>query len=149
VLHAPFRKERRTLGFVRGSVQEIRGISLVFREMWDTTTLDPRLAGVISTGIEGDGHRTDGRNNHHCARATTFHIRYGDCFTCPFNAPTGGINRHQADTIAVGTHTPIEGRRTQAKSLAQRLSLAQTAFLKHVAQSQSAYGDMERFEAEG
>jgi hypothetical protein len=27
-----------------GSVQEIRGISLVFREMWDTTTLDRRLS---------------------------------------------------------------------------------------------------------
>jgi hypothetical protein len=40
---APFRKERRTLGFVWGSAQEIRGISLVFREMWDTATLDPQL----------------------------------------------------------------------------------------------------------
>ena len=39
-LHAPFLKERRTRGFVHGSVQEIRGISLVFREMWDTTGLD-------------------------------------------------------------------------------------------------------------
>jgi hypothetical protein len=36
-LHAPFRKERRTRGLVQGSVQKIRGISLVFREMWDTT----------------------------------------------------------------------------------------------------------------
>jgi hypothetical protein len=27
-----------------GSVQEIRGISLVFREMWDTTNLDRRLS---------------------------------------------------------------------------------------------------------
>jgi hypothetical protein len=25
---------------VQGSVQEIRGISLVFREMWDTTAFD-------------------------------------------------------------------------------------------------------------
>ena len=37
--HAPFLNERRTRGLVRGSVQEIRGISLVFREMWDTTAL--------------------------------------------------------------------------------------------------------------
>jgi hypothetical protein len=36
-LHAPFLKERRTRRRVQGSVQEIRGISLVFREMWDTT----------------------------------------------------------------------------------------------------------------
>src|ERR1700733_2835514 len=36
-LNAPFLKERRTLGPVEHSVQEIRGISLVFREMWDTT----------------------------------------------------------------------------------------------------------------
>jgi hypothetical protein len=38
-LHAPFLKERRTSGLVQGCVQEIRGISLVFREMWDTRTL--------------------------------------------------------------------------------------------------------------
>jgi hypothetical protein len=38
--HAPFLKERRTRGPVPWSVQEIRGISLVFREMWDTTALD-------------------------------------------------------------------------------------------------------------
>jgi hypothetical protein len=36
-LHAHFLKERRTRGHVQGSVQEIRGILLVFREMWDTT----------------------------------------------------------------------------------------------------------------
>ncbi len=39
-LHAPFLNERRTRGLVRCSVQEIRGISLVFREMWDTTALN-------------------------------------------------------------------------------------------------------------
>src|SRR5580704_18709567 len=38
-LHAPFLKERRTSSPVQCSVQEIRGISLVFREMWDTTAL--------------------------------------------------------------------------------------------------------------
>jgi hypothetical protein len=38
-LHAPFLKERRTRGLVQGCVQEIRGISLVFREMWDSTAL--------------------------------------------------------------------------------------------------------------
>src|ERR1700733_13177523 len=41
-LHAPFLKERRTCCHVQGSAQEIRGISLVFREIWDTTALDPR-----------------------------------------------------------------------------------------------------------
>jgi hypothetical protein len=39
-LHARFLKERRTRGLVHGRVQEIRGISLVFREMWDTTSLN-------------------------------------------------------------------------------------------------------------
>jgi len=41
-LYAPFLKERRTRGLVRCSVHEIRGISLVFREMWDTTALNPQ-----------------------------------------------------------------------------------------------------------
>jgi hypothetical protein len=41
-LHAPFLKERRTRGLVQGCVQEIRGISLVFREIWDTAA---RLTG--------------------------------------------------------------------------------------------------------
>jgi hypothetical protein len=41
-LHAPFLKERRTRSPVQGCVQEIRGISLVFREMWDTTAFDLR-----------------------------------------------------------------------------------------------------------
>jgi hypothetical protein len=36
-------KERRTRSLVQGRVQEIRGISLVFREMWDTTIPDVRL----------------------------------------------------------------------------------------------------------
>jgi hypothetical protein len=40
-LYAPFLNERRTRGRVQGCVQEIRGISLVFREMWDTTALTP------------------------------------------------------------------------------------------------------------
>ena len=46
-LHAPFLKERRTRGLVHGSVQEIRGISLVFREMWDTTELDVKTLSVV------------------------------------------------------------------------------------------------------
>src|SRR5260370_8361610 len=37
--HAPFLKERRTRGSVWGRVQEIRGISLVFLEIWITTDL--------------------------------------------------------------------------------------------------------------
>jgi hypothetical protein len=40
-LYPPFLNERRTRGRVQGCVQEIRGISLVFREMWDTTALNP------------------------------------------------------------------------------------------------------------
>jgi hypothetical protein len=36
-------KERRTRSLVQARVQEIRGISLVFREMWDTTALDAQL----------------------------------------------------------------------------------------------------------
>jgi hypothetical protein len=36
-------KERRTRSLAQGRVQEIRGISLVFREMWDTTALDAQL----------------------------------------------------------------------------------------------------------
>jgi hypothetical protein len=55
-LHAPFLRERRTRGIVWRSVQEIRGISLVFCEMWDTTafdlhTLEPK--GIAKPG----GHR--------------------------------------------------------------------------------------------
>jgi hypothetical protein len=42
-LHAAFLNESRTHGFVWGCVQEIRGISLVFREMWDTTTMSEQL----------------------------------------------------------------------------------------------------------
>ena len=38
-LHAPLLKERRTRGLLQSCVQEIRGISLVFREMWDTAAL--------------------------------------------------------------------------------------------------------------
>ena len=41
-LYPPFLNERRTRGRVQGCVQEIRGISLVFREMWDTTAFDLR-----------------------------------------------------------------------------------------------------------
>jgi hypothetical protein len=45
-------KERRTRGLVRGSVQEIRGISLVFREMWDTTALPAPLFGHSAKAVE-------------------------------------------------------------------------------------------------
>jgi hypothetical protein len=41
--YAPFLNERRTRGPVQCSVQEIRGISLVFREIWDTTNLSLNL----------------------------------------------------------------------------------------------------------
>ena len=50
-LHAPFLKERRTRGPVQGSVQEIRGISLVFREMWDTTELDVKTLSVVIRSV--------------------------------------------------------------------------------------------------
>jgi hypothetical protein len=36
-------KERRTRSPVQSCVQEIRGISLVFGEMWDSTALTPKL----------------------------------------------------------------------------------------------------------
>ncbi len=35
-------KERRTRGPIQSCVQEIRGISLVFGEMWDSTALPPK-----------------------------------------------------------------------------------------------------------
>jgi hypothetical protein len=44
--HAPFLNERRTRCLVQCRVQEIRGISLVFREMWDTTALNVILSKV-------------------------------------------------------------------------------------------------------
>jgi hypothetical protein len=40
----PVLNERRTRGFLEIHGQEIRGISLVFREMWDTTALNPALS---------------------------------------------------------------------------------------------------------
>jgi hypothetical protein len=45
-------KERRTRGPVQSCVQEIRGISLVFREMWDTTglPLKPSRVPQLHTG---------------------------------------------------------------------------------------------------
>jgi hypothetical protein len=47
--HAPFLKERRTRGPVHGSVQENRGISLVFREMWDTANARSTVLLVSET----------------------------------------------------------------------------------------------------
>jgi hypothetical protein len=38
----------------RGRVQEIRGISIVFREMWDTTVLDAQLRWL---SLERRSHR--------------------------------------------------------------------------------------------
>jgi hypothetical protein len=40
-LDAALLKESRTRGSFQNCVQEIRGISLVFREMWDSTALAP------------------------------------------------------------------------------------------------------------
>jgi hypothetical protein len=54
-LHAPFLNERRTRGLVRCSVQEIRGISLVFREMWDITALNPQTLTPQLTYRKLDG----------------------------------------------------------------------------------------------
>jgi hypothetical protein len=42
-------KERRTRGSFQSCVQEIRGISLVFREMWDTAGLTLTLVAVPTT----------------------------------------------------------------------------------------------------
>ena len=53
-LHAPFLKERRTRNLVQGRVQEIRGISLVFREMLGYH--DPRrptLSGSLGAYFRG------------------------------------------------------------------------------------------------
>jgi hypothetical protein len=50
-LHAPLLKERRTRGPVQSCVQEIRGISLVFCEMWDTADLPLKpIAGPVHPG---------------------------------------------------------------------------------------------------
>ena len=43
-------KERRTRGSFESCVQEIRGISLVFREMWDTAGLQPAAGRQIYRG---------------------------------------------------------------------------------------------------
>jgi hypothetical protein len=51
-LYAPFLKERRTRGPFQSCVQEIRGISLVSREMWDTAGL-PLNPVAGSTGPHG------------------------------------------------------------------------------------------------
>jgi hypothetical protein len=42
-------KERRTRSRVQCCVQEIRGISLAFREMWDTTSFDGSPARTKQT----------------------------------------------------------------------------------------------------
>jgi hypothetical protein len=52
-LHAPFLNERRTRDLVQDRVQEIRGISLVFREMWDTIAFDLQLSTLTGT-IQGE-----------------------------------------------------------------------------------------------
>jgi hypothetical protein len=53
-LPAPFLEERRTRGPIQSCVQEIRGISLVFREMWDTAglPLKPVAGPTDLSGIE-------------------------------------------------------------------------------------------------
>ena len=67
-LHAPFLEERRTRGPVQSCVQEIRGISLVFRELWDTAglPLKPVTGSQIYTGALRSHQRTwaeyDGRS---------------------------------------------------------------------------------------
>jgi hypothetical protein len=49
MLQAPFLKEGRTRSLVQRSEQEIRGISLVFREMWDTTAFDLQSLTLVGT----------------------------------------------------------------------------------------------------
>ena len=51
-LYAPFLKERRTRGRVQSCVQEIRGVSLVFREMWDITAADLHSSALQGEPIE-------------------------------------------------------------------------------------------------
>ena len=64
-LHAPFLKERRTRGPVQSCGQEIRGISLVFREMWDTTglPLKPPRSPQLRTGAPCSHQRTWAEND--------------------------------------------------------------------------------------
>jgi hypothetical protein len=47
-------------------VQEIRGISLVFREMWDTTIFNP--SPLEGFGIIGNNRRSKRAAGHSCAR---------------------------------------------------------------------------------
>ncbi len=54
-LHAPFLNERRTRDSVWRHVQEIRGISLVFREMWETTPLDRKSPRTRQSRRKSDG----------------------------------------------------------------------------------------------
>jgi hypothetical protein len=65
-LHAPFLKERRTRGALHCSVQEIRGISLVFREMWDTTNLN------VLTYRDTGGQRSEGILQFHSSSQLKF-----------------------------------------------------------------------------
>src|SRR5271156_6182549 len=64
-LHAPFLNERRTRGPVESCVQEIRGISPVFGEMWDTADLPfkPVARSQIHRGAPGSHQRTWAEND--------------------------------------------------------------------------------------
>jgi hypothetical protein len=67
-------KERRTRGPVQSCVQEIRGISLVFCEMWDTAGLPLKPVAVATTpqGKETAGPSTtlrSGRDDNSSAGA--------------------------------------------------------------------------------
>ena len=75
-LHAPFLKERRTRGPFQSCVQEIRGISLVFREMWDTAglTLKPVPGPQIRRGAPCSHQRTWAEND---GRSPSTAIRFG------------------------------------------------------------------------
>jgi hypothetical protein len=66
-LHAPLLKERRTRGPVQSCVQEIRGISLVFREMWDTAGLPP--PGLLRSPQLRLARRVTG-SSRNCGRIT-------------------------------------------------------------------------------
>ena len=53
----PFLRERRTRSHVQGRVQEIRGISLVFREMWGTTDVDRKASPTRPSLGDSPGER--------------------------------------------------------------------------------------------
>ena len=55
-LHAALLNESRTRGPLQSCLKEIWGISLVFREMWDTTDLDLELLSSHADDLGPEGY---------------------------------------------------------------------------------------------